>query len=186
MNPTTLQDYCRVRTLYSQSSAPYLLVEFSTLPPRSSSMVTTDGHRCGYCKGSPRACWVRGPSRAGSQPLCFGLFCQFFIAFRAATVYFTASRWVTFLLEHAATSGVLYGIAVYFHESRCGAALWSYKISVFFQDDGHWHSHTHLLCRAAHRDHSAALLNELRTGSCTRQTKLDQAHEAEQEWMKLF
>ena len=111
----------------------------------------------------------------GIATALLGLFCQFFIAFRAATVYFTASRWVTFLLEHAATSGVLYGIAVYFHESRCGAALWSYQISVFFQDDGHWHSHTHLLCRAAHRDHSAALLNELRTGSCTRQTKHDQS-----------
>jgi hypothetical protein len=77
MNPTTLQDYCRVRTLYSQSCAPDSLAEFSTLPPRSSSMVTTDGHRCGYCKGSPRACWVRGPSRAGSQPLCLGFSVSF-------------------------------------------------------------------------------------------------------------
>src|SRR5712692_1058442 len=50
------------------------------------------------------------------------------------------------------------------------------------EDDGHWHSHTHLLCRASYRDHSAALLNELRTDSCTKQTKHDQAHEAEQEW----
>jgi len=98
--------------------APDSLAEFSTLPPRSSSMVTTDDHRCGYCKGSPRACWVRGPSRAGSQPLLLGLFCHFFIAFCAATIYFTATRWVTILLEHAATSGFLYGVAVYFFMNR--------------------------------------------------------------------
>jgi hypothetical protein len=80
-------------------------------------MVTTVGHRCGYCKGSPRAYWVRGPSRAGSQPLCLA-FLSLFYRFCAATIYFTATRWVTFLLEHAATSGVLYGIAVYFFMNR--------------------------------------------------------------------
>jgi hypothetical protein len=54
----------------------------------------------------------------GIATAVLGLFCQFFIAFCAATVYFTATRWVTFLLEHAATSGVLYGIAVYFFMNR--------------------------------------------------------------------
>ena len=54
----------------------------------------------------------------GIATALLGLFCQFFIAFCAATVYFTAARWVTFLLEHAATSGVLYGIAVYFFMNR--------------------------------------------------------------------
>ena len=54
----------------------------------------------------------------GIATALLGLFCQFFIAFCAATIYFTATRWVTFLLEHAATSGVLYGIAVYFFMNR--------------------------------------------------------------------
>lgn len=54
----------------------------------------------------------------GIATALLGLFCQFFIAFCAATVYFTATRWITFLLEHAATSGVLYGIAVYFFMNR--------------------------------------------------------------------
>ncbi len=47
-----------------------------------------------------------------------GLLCHFFIAFFAAAVYFTASRWIPFLLEHAAISGVLYGVAVYFFMNR--------------------------------------------------------------------
>jgi uncharacterized membrane protein YagU involved in acid resistance len=54
----------------------------------------------------------------GIATALLGLFCHFFIAFCAATIYFTATRWVTFLLEHAATSGVLYGIAVYFFMNR--------------------------------------------------------------------
>jgi hypothetical protein len=45
-------------------------------------------------------------------------FCHFFIAFCAATIYFTTTRWVTFLLEHAATSGLLNGVAVYFFMNR--------------------------------------------------------------------
>lgn len=47
-----------------------------------------------------------------------GLLCHFFIAFCTATVYFTASRWIPFLLEHSAISGVLYGVAVYFFMNR--------------------------------------------------------------------
>jgi len=54
----------------------------------------------------------------GMATALLGLFCHFFIAFWPATIYFTATRWVTFLLEHAATSGVLYGIAVYFFMNR--------------------------------------------------------------------
>ncbi|MBZ5663023.1 MAG: hypothetical protein LAO30_00320 [Acidobacteriia bacterium] len=30
-----------------------------------------------------------------------GLFCHYFIAFSASTVYFAASRWLPFLLQHA-------------------------------------------------------------------------------------
>jgi hypothetical protein len=47
-----------------------------------------------------------------------GLLCHFFIAFGAATVYFTTSRWIPFLIDHAAVSGVLYGVAVYFFMNR--------------------------------------------------------------------
>jgi hypothetical protein len=42
------------------------------------------------------------------------LFCHFFIAFSAATVYLTASRWIPFLLMHAVISGAFYGVAVYY------------------------------------------------------------------------
>ncbi len=54
----------------------------------------------------------------GLATALLGLLCHFFIAFCAATVYFTASRWIPFLLEHAAISGVLYGVAVYFFMNR--------------------------------------------------------------------
>jgi hypothetical protein len=47
-----------------------------------------------------------------------GLFCHFLIAFGAAAAYFTASRSIPFLIEHAGTSGVLYGVAVYFFMNR--------------------------------------------------------------------
>jgi hypothetical protein len=54
----------------------------------------------------------------GNTTALLGLFCHFFIAFCAATAYFTATRWFTFLLEHVAASGVLYGVAVYFFMNR--------------------------------------------------------------------
>lgn len=55
----------------------------------------------------------------GGLPMALlGLFCHFFIAFSAATVYFTASRWIPFLLEHAVISGAFYGVAVYFFMNR--------------------------------------------------------------------
>ena len=47
-----------------------------------------------------------------------GLLCHFFIAFCAATVYFTVSRQIPLLLEHTPISGVLYGVAVYFFMNR--------------------------------------------------------------------
>ena len=52
-----------------------------------------------------------------------GLFCHFFIAFSAATVYLTASRWIPFLLAHAVISGVFYGVAVYFFMNRVAVPL---------------------------------------------------------------
>src|SRR5260370_16595462 len=46
----------------------------------------------------------------GIATALLGLFCQFFIAFCAATIYFTAPRWVAFLLEHPPTPLFLYCI----------------------------------------------------------------------------
>jgi hypothetical protein len=52
--------------------------------------------------------------RGGLATAVLGLFCHFVIAFGAASVYFALSRKISFLLEHAVVSGVLYGVAVYF------------------------------------------------------------------------
>jgi hypothetical protein len=66
------------------------------------------------------AAGLLGPQafEGGSTTALLGLFCHFFIAFCAATVYFTASRWIPFLLGHAAISGVFYGVIVYFFMNR--------------------------------------------------------------------
>ena len=63
---------------------------------------------------------VLGPkARAGGLPTAaLGLFLHFVIAFGAATVYFVASRFISFLTKHAVTAGFLYGIAVYFFMQR--------------------------------------------------------------------
>jgi hypothetical protein len=50
----------------------------------------------------------------GLATVLLGLFCHFFIAYSAAAVYFTVSRAVPFLIQQAAVSGALYGVAVYF------------------------------------------------------------------------
>src|SRR6266478_3679017 len=42
-----------------------------------------------------------------------GFAIHFLIAFTAAAVFYAASRKLTFLTQHAVTSGLLYGIAVY-------------------------------------------------------------------------
>jgi hypothetical protein len=42
-----------------------------------------------------------------------GLAIHFLIAFTAASVFYAASRKLTFLTQHTVTSGLLYGIAVY-------------------------------------------------------------------------
>src|SRR5438094_9097049 len=42
-----------------------------------------------------------------------GLAIHFSIAFAAASVFYTASRRFTFLTQHAVSSGLLYGVAVY-------------------------------------------------------------------------
>jgi hypothetical protein len=63
---------------------------------------------------------VLGPRsfQGGFPTALLGLFCHFFIAFSAATVYLAASSWIPFLLEHAVVSGAFYGIAVYFFMNR--------------------------------------------------------------------
>jgi hypothetical protein len=54
----------------------------------------------------------------GIATAVLGFFCHFFIAFSAATVYLSASRWLPFLLQHAVISGALFGVAVYFFMNR--------------------------------------------------------------------
>jgi hypothetical protein len=54
----------------------------------------------------------------GFATASLGLLCHFFIAFSAAAVYFSLSRWARFLVEHAVLSGGLYGAAVYFFMQR--------------------------------------------------------------------
>jgi len=54
----------------------------------------------------------------GFATASLGLLCHFIIAFSAAAVYFSLSRWAHFLVEHAVLSGGLYGAAVYFFMQR--------------------------------------------------------------------
>ncbi|PYY15824.1 MAG: hypothetical protein DMG60_16600 [Acidobacteria bacterium] len=60
-----------------------------------------------------------------------GLFLHFVIAFGAATVYFVASRFMSFLTKHAVTAGFLYGIAVYFFMQRVVIPLSAARRSAF-------------------------------------------------------
>ncbi len=59
---------------------------------------------------------VLGPRayNGGVRTALLGLLLHFVIAFSAATLFFLASRFIGFLIDHAVLSGVLYGIAVYF------------------------------------------------------------------------
>lgn len=54
----------------------------------------------------------------GLATAALGLVCHFVIAFGAATVYFLMSQWSPFLLQHAVSCGVGYGVAVYFFMNR--------------------------------------------------------------------
>ena len=49
----------------------------------------------------------------GWHTAALGAAIHFFIAFCAATVFYLASRKMTFLTRHAIVSGILYGVAVY-------------------------------------------------------------------------
>jgi hypothetical protein len=58
---------------------------------------------------------VLGPkaSQGGVATAALGAVLHFVIAFGAATVYYVASRWLTFMTTHAVISGLLYGEAVF-------------------------------------------------------------------------
>ena len=49
----------------------------------------------------------------GIATAAFGLALHFFIAFVVVTVFYLASRKMTFLLRHACPAGVIYGLGVY-------------------------------------------------------------------------
>ena len=76
---------------------------------------------------------VMGPSaRQGGLPTAaLGLFLHFVIAFGAATTYFLASRFISFLTKQAVIAGVLYGIAVYFFMQRLVIPLSAARRSPF-------------------------------------------------------
>jgi len=58
-------------------------------------------------------------SYSGGLPTAaLGLLCHFFIAFCAATVFYLIARALPFLLQHAISIGVLYGIVWYFVMNR--------------------------------------------------------------------
>jgi len=50
----------------------------------------------------------------GAATAALGLFCHYFIAYSAATVYYLASRGMPILVRHFIGFGALYGVAVYF------------------------------------------------------------------------
>lgn len=58
---------------------------------------------------------VLGPKafQGGIKTAALGAVLHFFIAFTAAAVYYTASRRLSFMTEHAILSGLLYGEAVF-------------------------------------------------------------------------
>lgn len=55
----------------------------------------------------------RGAFQGGAITYALGVFLHFFIALSAATVYYAASRRLSFLKEHALVCGLFYGIAIY-------------------------------------------------------------------------
>jgi hypothetical protein len=61
------------------------------------------------------AAGLLGPKsfQGGFHTASLGLAIHFFIAFSAATVFYFASRKLTFLLKQPILAGILYGVAVY-------------------------------------------------------------------------
>lgn len=56
--------------------------------------------------------------KGGVATAALGLACHFIIALSAAAVFYAVSRKWSVLVEHAAISGPLYGVAVYFFMQR--------------------------------------------------------------------
>ena len=58
---------------------------------------------------------VLGPNsfQGGAKTASLGLLLHFVIAFGAATVFYVASRWLSFMTTHVVISGMLYGEAVF-------------------------------------------------------------------------
>ncbi|MGB6692518.1 MAG: hypothetical protein WBE76_32140 [Terracidiphilus sp.] len=61
------------------------------------------------------AAGLLGPEAArqgGAGTYALGVFLHFFIAFSAATIYYTASRWLGFLAQYPLVCGLFFGAAV--------------------------------------------------------------------------
>jgi hypothetical protein len=54
----------------------------------------------------------KGAVHGGIGTYVLGVLLHFFIAFTAAAVYYAASRWLRFLIEHPLVCGLFYGAAV--------------------------------------------------------------------------
>jgi hypothetical protein len=55
----------------------------------------------------------RSAFQGGIKTAALGAALHFFIAFTVAAVYYTASRWIPFMTQHAVISGLLYGEMVF-------------------------------------------------------------------------
>jgi hypothetical protein len=55
----------------------------------------------------------RSAFQGGAGSALMGLGLHFIVAIGAATVYYTASRWLPFLIDHALVSGFAFGVAVH-------------------------------------------------------------------------
>jgi len=95
---------------------------------------------------------VLGPRtyNGGVRTALLGLLLHFVIAFGAATIFFLGSRFIRFLVDHSVLSGVLYGIAVLFHESGRSPAVRCHKIPLLGKGHAYGRGHSHLLRRHSH------------------------------------
>jgi hypothetical protein len=55
----------------------------------------------------------RSAFQGGTRSALLGVALHFLVAFGAATVYYAASRWLPFLIDHALVCGVAFGAAVH-------------------------------------------------------------------------
>jgi len=81
----------------------------------SAIIISLVGHRSPFRMLQGIASGLLGPRsfEGGTATAALGLSLHFFIALCAATVFFLASRKLSFLTRHPVISGLLYGIAVY-------------------------------------------------------------------------